>query len=74
MAQFKVRPGDGMKLEGDGDVRIFLKGNDKHRYLYMGESDEPKRRTKKATRTCGDGVVRGRSGRGRDDMVEEGRK
>ncbi|KAJ8429661.1 hypothetical protein Cgig2_001657 [Carnegiea gigantea] len=63
-----------MELEGNGDVRMFLKGNDEYGYLYVGESDRPKRRTQKATRTCDDGVVRGRSGRGRDDMVEEGRK
>jgi len=33
-----------MELEGDGDVRIFLKGNDEHGYLYVGKSDGPKRR------------------------------
>ncbi|KAJ8426836.1 hypothetical protein Cgig2_025241 [Carnegiea gigantea] len=63
-----------MELEGDGDVRMFLKGNDKHGYLYVGESDGLKRRIEKATWTCDDGVVCGRSGRGRDDMVEEARK
>ncbi|KAJ8429402.1 hypothetical protein Cgig2_025589 [Carnegiea gigantea] len=61
-----------MELEVDGDVRMFLKGSDEHGYLYVGESDGPKRRTQKATRTCDDGVVPGRSGRDRDDMVEEG--
>lgn len=40
----------------------------------MGESDGPKRCTQKATWTYHDGVVRGRSGRDRDDMVQEGRK
>ncbi|KAJ8442637.1 hypothetical protein Cgig2_003681 [Carnegiea gigantea] len=61
-----------MELEVDGDVRMFLKGNDEHRYLYVGESDGPKRRTQKATQTCELGV-RGRSGRDRDDMVQQGR-
>jgi len=28
-----------MELEGNGDVRMFMKGNDEHRYLYVGESD-----------------------------------
>jgi len=59
-----------MELEGDGDVRMFLKGNDEHEYLYVGESDGPKRLTQKAMRTYDDGVVRGRSGRDRDDMVQ----
>ena len=47
-----------MELEGDDDVRMFMKGNDEHGYLYVGESDGPKRRTEKATRTCEEGVVR----------------
>ncbi|KAJ8441456.1 LOW QUALITY PROTEIN: hypothetical protein Cgig2_023642 [Carnegiea gigantea] len=64
-----------MELEGDGDsdVRMFLKENDEHGYLYVGESDGPKRHIQKATRTCDDGIVRGRSGRDRDDMVQQGR-
>jgi len=44
-----------MELEGDGDVRMFMKGNDKHRYLYVGESDGPKRRTENVTWTCEEG-------------------
>ncbi|KAJ8424059.1 hypothetical protein Cgig2_032151 [Carnegiea gigantea] len=56
------------------DRGMFLKGNDEHGYLYVGESDGWKRRTQKATRTCDDGVVRRRSNSDRDDMVEEGRK
>ncbi|KAJ8422965.1 LOW QUALITY PROTEIN: hypothetical protein Cgig2_002714 [Carnegiea gigantea] len=31
-----------MKLEGDDDVRMFMKGNDEHGYLYMGESNRLK--------------------------------
>jgi len=38
-----------MELEGDGDVRMFMKGNDEHGYLYVGESNGLKRRTVKAT-------------------------
>ncbi|KAJ8432834.1 LOW QUALITY PROTEIN: hypothetical protein Cgig2_008548 [Carnegiea gigantea] len=60
---------DDMGLE---DVQ--RKGNDEHGYLYVGESDGPKRHTEKATLTCDDDTVRGRSGRGRDDMVKKGRK
>jgi len=48
-----------MALEGDADVRMFLKGNDEHRNFYVGESDGPKRRVEKAgasregrTRSC----------------------
>ena len=52
---------------------MVLKGNDEHGYFYVGESDGPKRRTQKATQTYDDGIVRGRSGRDRDDMVQEGR-
>ncbi|KAJ8437783.1 hypothetical protein Cgig2_024087 [Carnegiea gigantea] len=36
-----------MAVEGDADVRMFLKGNDEHLYFYGGESDGPKRRTEK---------------------------
>ncbi|KAJ8437780.1 hypothetical protein Cgig2_024084 [Carnegiea gigantea] len=36
-----------MAVEGDADVRMFLKGNDEHRYFYVGESDGPKRRAEK---------------------------
>ena len=63
-----------IELEGDGDVRMFLKGNDKHRYLYVGDSDGPKRHAQKATRSSDHGVVCGRSDRDREDMVQVGRK
>lgn len=63
-----------MELKGDGDVRMFLDGNDEHKYLYVDESDGLKRRAQKAMRTCDSGVVRGRAGRGSDDMGEKGRK
>ncbi|KAJ8430122.1 hypothetical protein Cgig2_007095 [Carnegiea gigantea] len=62
---------DGVAVGGSGSRR---EGNDEHGYLYMGESDGLKSRTEKAMRTCDDGVVHRRSGSGRDDMVEEGRK
>ncbi|KAJ8428094.1 LOW QUALITY PROTEIN: hypothetical protein Cgig2_013306 [Carnegiea gigantea] len=60
-----------MDLEGDGDVRMFIKGNDEHGYLYMGESNGLKRHTVKAMRTCEEGVVHVRSGRDRDDIVQQ---
>ena len=63
-----------MELEGDGDVRMFLKGTDKHGYLYVGDSDGPNRRAQKATRSSNHGVICGRSGRDREDMVQAGRK
>ena len=59
-----------MELEGDGDVRMFLKGNNEHGYLYAGDSDGPKRCAQKATRSCDHSVVYGRSGRDREDMVQ----
>ncbi|KAJ8443355.1 hypothetical protein Cgig2_015836 [Carnegiea gigantea] len=74
MVQLKARARDGNGVGGDGVVRMFLKGNDKHGYLYVCESDGSKRRTEKVMRTYDDGVVRRRSGRDTDDMVEEGRK
>jgi len=64
MVQFEVRP-------GDGDVRMFMKGNDEHGYLYMGESNGLKRRTVKVMRTCEEGVVRVRSSKDRDDIVQQ---
>ncbi|KAJ8435441.1 LOW QUALITY PROTEIN: hypothetical protein Cgig2_012562 [Carnegiea gigantea] len=63
-----------MDFEGNGDMRMFLKGNDEHGYLYIGKSDGPKRRTQNGTRTCNDGVVHRKSSMKRDDMVEEGCK
>ncbi|KAJ8443291.1 hypothetical protein Cgig2_015769 [Carnegiea gigantea] len=60
-----------MELEGDGDVRMFMKGNDEHGYLYVGESNGLKRRTVKATQTCEEGVVHVRSGRDRGDIVQQ---
>ena len=62
------------ELEGDGDLRMFLKGNDEHRYLHVGENDGPKRRAQKATWSYDHGVVCGRSNRDRDDIIQEGRK
>ncbi|KAJ8446954.1 hypothetical protein Cgig2_006582 [Carnegiea gigantea] len=62
-----------MELEGGGDVRMFMKGNDEPGYLYVGESNGLKRRTQKAMRTCEEGVVCVRSGRDRDDIVQQGR-
>ncbi|KAJ8444421.1 hypothetical protein Cgig2_005943 [Carnegiea gigantea] len=55
------------------DRRMVMKledGNNKHGYLYVGDSDGPKRRAQKATRSCNHGVVCGRSGRCKDDMVQ----
>ncbi|KAJ8422374.1 hypothetical protein Cgig2_006444 [Carnegiea gigantea] len=73
--------GMAMAAEGEAGLRMFLKGNDEHGYFYMDESDESKRRAQKAcashirrTRSCDHGVVCGRSGRDRDDVVQEGRK
>ena len=63
-----------MELEGDGDVRMFLKGTDKHGYLYVGDSDGLKRRAQKAMQSSDHGVICGRSGRDREDMVQVGRK
>jgi len=33
-----------MAIEGNADVRMFLKRNDKHRYFYVGDSNGSKRR------------------------------
>ncbi|KAJ8441429.1 hypothetical protein Cgig2_023615 [Carnegiea gigantea] len=63
-----------IELEGDGDLRMFLKGNDEHGYLYVGDNDGPKRRAQKAMWSYDHGIVCGRSDRDRDDMVQEGRK
>ncbi|KAJ8423694.1 hypothetical protein Cgig2_003378 [Carnegiea gigantea] len=70
-----------MEVEGDADVRMFVKENDEHEYFYVGDNDGPKRRTHRAAasregriRSYDHGVSCGRSGRDRDDMVEEGRK
>ncbi|KAJ8445601.1 hypothetical protein Cgig2_018542 [Carnegiea gigantea] len=55
-----------MAVEGDADVRMFFKGNEKCEYFYMGESDEPKRQAQKEgasyegrTWSCDHGVVYG---------------
>jgi len=37
-----------MVVEGDVDVRMFSKGNDKHGYLYVSGNDGSKRRAQKA--------------------------
>ena len=50
-------------------MRMFLKGNDEHGDLYVGDSDGSKRRIQKATRCCDHGIVCRRNGRDRDDMV-----
>ncbi|KAJ8447987.1 hypothetical protein Cgig2_028863 [Carnegiea gigantea] len=63
-----------MELEGDGDVRMFLKENDEHGYLYVGDSDGLKRHTQKATRSPDYGVICRKSGRDREDIVQAGRK
>ncbi|KAJ8437412.1 hypothetical protein Cgig2_008765 [Carnegiea gigantea] len=63
-----------MELEGNGDLRMFLKGNDERGYLYVGDNDGSKRRAQKATWSYDHGVVCRRSDRDRDDMVQEGRK
>ncbi|KAJ8444420.1 hypothetical protein Cgig2_005942 [Carnegiea gigantea] len=70
--------GDGAVVGGSGGGR---EGNDEHGYLYVGNSDGPKKRAQKAiasrkgrTRSCDHGVVCGRSKRNKDDMVEKGRK
>ncbi|KAJ8429903.1 hypothetical protein Cgig2_025333 [Carnegiea gigantea] len=59
-------------LDGDGDVRMFMKGNDEHGYFYVGKSNGLKRCTLKATRTCEEGVVRVRSDRDGDDIIQQG--
>ncbi|KAJ8428632.1 LOW QUALITY PROTEIN: hypothetical protein Cgig2_015750 [Carnegiea gigantea] len=81
VVQFEVQLGDDNASRGDADVRIFLKGNDEHEYLYVGNSDGSKRRAQKVitsregrTWNCDHGTVCGRSGRDRDDMVEKARK
>ena len=38
-----------MNLEGEGNLRMFLKGNDEREYLYVGDNDGPKRCAQKAT-------------------------
>ena len=37
-----------MAVEGDADVRMFLKGNEEYEYFYVDDSDGPKRRAQKA--------------------------
>ncbi|KAJ8421255.1 hypothetical protein Cgig2_027766 [Carnegiea gigantea] len=66
-----------MEGERDADVRMFLKENDEHGYLYEGDSDRSKRCAQRASashegrmRSCDHGIGCGRSGRDRDDMVE----
>ena len=55
-------------------MRMFLKENDKHGYLYVGDSDGLKRGAQKATRSYDHGTVYERSGRNREDTVQAGRK
>jgi len=62
-----------MALEGDGDLRMFLKGNDEHGYLYV-DSDRSKRPAQKVAWSYDHGVICRRSGRDKDDMVQEGCK
>ena len=33
-----------MAVEGDANVRMFLKGNDEHMYFYVGDTNGSKRR------------------------------
>ena len=63
-----------MGNRGDAHVKMLLKGNDDHGYLYVGDNDGLKRSAQKATWTYDHGVVYGRSDRDRDDMVQESRK
>jgi len=70
-----------MEMEGDADVRMFLKGNNEHGYLYVGNNDRPKKYTQKAiasregrTRSCDHGIIYRRIKRAKDDIVEEGHK
>ncbi|KAJ8432062.1 hypothetical protein Cgig2_016341 [Carnegiea gigantea] len=79
--QFEIQPEDSNGSGVDAHVRMFLKGNDEHGYLYVRNNDGPKRRAQKAivshegrTWSCDHGVVYGRSGRDRNDMIEEGCK
>ena len=67
-----------MGNRGDAHVKMLLKGNDDHGYLYVGNSDGLNRRAQKAiashkgrTRSCDHSVICGRSRRDRDDMVKE---
>ncbi|KAJ8428661.1 hypothetical protein Cgig2_006282 [Carnegiea gigantea] len=77
----KYDQGMVMAVEGDANVRMFLKGNDKHGSFYVAESDGLKRHAQKAsascagrTQSCDHGAVYGRSRRDRDHSVQEGRK
>ena len=70
-----------MAVERHADLRTFFKGNEEHRYFYVGESNGPKRQAEKVdascegrVRSCDHSVVHTRSGRDRDNVVEEGRK
>jgi len=62
------------ELDGDGDLRMFLKGNDERGYLYVGDNDRPKRHAQKTAWSSVHGVIYRRSDRDRDDMVQQGRK
>ncbi|KAJ8444413.1 hypothetical protein Cgig2_005935 [Carnegiea gigantea] len=64
----KYEQGMVMELEGDGDLRMFLKGNAERGYLHVGDSDRPKRRAQKAMWSYNHGIVCERSGKDRDDM------
>jgi len=70
----KYNLGMVMELQGDDDLKMFLKGNDEHGYLYVGDNDGPNKRVQKATWSYDHGIVCGRSDRDRDDMVQEDRK
>ncbi|KAJ8420889.1 LOW QUALITY PROTEIN: hypothetical protein Cgig2_003185 [Carnegiea gigantea] len=56
---YSLRYGRGMviEVEGNADVRMFLKENDEHSNLYTGKSGGPKRRTQKVHYTKREGVA-----------------
>ncbi|KAJ8448842.1 hypothetical protein Cgig2_011463 [Carnegiea gigantea] len=45
----KYNLGMVMAVEGDADVRMFLKVNYEYRYFYVGKSDGPKRHAEKSS-------------------------
>ncbi|KAJ8420421.1 hypothetical protein Cgig2_012534 [Carnegiea gigantea] len=59
-----------LAVEGDTDVKMILKGNDEHSYLYVGGNKGPLRRAQEGVivykgrvRACHDGKVCSRSGK-----------
>ncbi|KAJ8435246.1 hypothetical protein Cgig2_005298 [Carnegiea gigantea] len=43
-------------VEGDSDVKVIFKGNDKHGYLYVAGNSGPMRRAQESTTICEGGV------------------